>query len=132
MCVDSWPHSTISPRKGNGDLWESEIQSYFLDGGRHCARQPLSFFNDEEVVGGNIRHGFELSIGPVNFDQVDSCLFVQAVVEAGVIGRKIAAAGANFIPLCELAADDLDARPDGVAVFAAPHKFDGDPVVVAS
>ena len=66
----------------------------------------------------------------MNFDQVDFRLFLQAEVEAWVIGRKIAAAGVNFIPLGELAADDLNARADGVAVFAAPDKFDGDPVVV--
>jgi len=68
----------------------------------------------------------------VNFDQVDFSLFLQAVVEARVIGRKIAAARVNFIPLGEPAADDLDPSADSVAVFAAPDKFDGGPIVVAA
>src|SRR6266404_665381 len=61
--------------KGMG-IVQARDSTLFFDRRRRGARQPLSFLDDEEVIGGNIRHGFELSIGPVNFDQVDFRLFL--------------------------------------------------------
>src|ERR1700730_5638365 len=119
------------PGKRERGFVQNWSSTRFFGGGRCGARQSFSFFNNEEVIGGNICNGFELSIGPMNFDQIHFCLLLQAIVETWVVGGKIAAAGMNFIPLDEVAADDFDARANGVAVFPAPDKFDGDPVVVA-
>src|SRR5215831_2473291 len=101
-------------------------------GGRCRARQALSFFDGEEIVDGNVSHGFDFAIRPVNFNKVHLGSLRQAVVKPRIIRRKIAPTRVDFIPLGKVTADDPHASPDGVTVFAASCEFDGDPVVAAS
>src|SRR5215470_14151503 len=97
--------------------------------GSCCTSDSFSFFDGQKAVDGNVSQGLDLIVRPMNFDQIYFVTPAETVVKSGVVGRKVASTGVDFIPLCKAAADHFDASADGIVILAAADGLDADPVV---
>jgi hypothetical protein len=66
----------------------------------------------------------------LDLDAVEGYGGAESEVEAGVAGGEIAAPGADFIGLCDVAGGDGNARANGHAITLCADEVERDPVVI--